>query len=43
MEQLADNLGATGWTLPAEHKACLDEVSAVEPPYPYDFIRGAQR
>jgi aryl-alcohol dehydrogenase-like predicted oxidoreductase len=43
MEQLADNLGAAGWTLPAEHRACLDEVSAVEEPYPYAFITGAQQ
>ncbi len=43
MEQLENNLGAAGWSLPAEHKACLDEVSAMEAPYPYDFIAGAQQ
>ncbi len=43
MEQLTDNLGATGWLLSAEQKACLDEVSAIEPPYPYDFIVRAQQ
>ncbi len=43
MEQLADNLGAAGWSLPAEQKDCLDSVSAVEPPYPYDFIGRAQQ
>jgi len=42
MEQLRDNMGAVGWSLSAEHIACLNEVSAVEPPYPYDVIARAQ-
>ncbi|MEB2230074.1 aldo/keto reductase [Xanthomonas campestris pv. campestris] len=33
--QLRQNLGAVGWTLTPEHRARLDAVSAVEPPYPY--------
>jgi aryl-alcohol dehydrogenase-like predicted oxidoreductase len=43
MEQLEDNLAASGWLLGAEHLARLDEASQVELPYPYDFIRDAQR
>jgi aryl-alcohol dehydrogenase-like predicted oxidoreductase len=43
MAQLTDNLGAAGWLLAAEHKNCLDSVSAVEPPYPYDAIAGGQQ
>jgi aryl-alcohol dehydrogenase-like predicted oxidoreductase len=43
MEQLEDNLGASGWLLNAEHMVQLDEASQVELPYPYDFIRDAQR
>jgi aryl-alcohol dehydrogenase-like predicted oxidoreductase len=34
-EQLRENLGATGWSLTAEHVARLDEVSRVTPIYPY--------
>ncbi|SEH69986.1 Predicted oxidoreductase [Mycolicibacterium rutilum] len=33
--QLAENLGAVGWRLDAEHLAALDAVSRVEAPYPY--------
>jgi hypothetical protein len=33
--QLADNLGAVGWTLDAAHMRRLDEASAVPAPYPY--------
>lgn len=33
--QLADNLGAVGWTLPAAALARLDAASAVTPPYPH--------
>ncbi|MBL8133230.1 MAG: aldo/keto reductase [Anaerolineae bacterium] len=43
MEQLQDNLGAVSWTIPAELRARLDEVAAVTPPYPYDFISRALR
>jgi aryl-alcohol dehydrogenase-like predicted oxidoreductase len=42
MEQLESNLGAGGWALSAEQMDRLDQVSAVEPPYPYDFINNAQ-
>jgi aryl-alcohol dehydrogenase-like predicted oxidoreductase len=38
MEQLENNLGATGWTLTPEQVAVLDAASYVPPPYPYDFI-----
>jgi aryl-alcohol dehydrogenase-like predicted oxidoreductase len=37
-DHLADNIGATGWTLSAEHMARLNDVSNMELPYPYDFI-----
>lgn len=40
-EQLADNLGAAGWSLSGEELARLDEASAIEPGYPYDFLAGA--
>lgn len=33
--QLRDNLGAFGWSLSADQRKRLDEVSAVMPPYPY--------
>jgi aryl-alcohol dehydrogenase-like predicted oxidoreductase len=38
LEQLEDNLGATGWSLDADQERVLDEVSAIERGYPYDFI-----
>ncbi|MCA9902465.1 MAG: aldo/keto reductase [Anaerolineae bacterium] len=38
MAQLTDNLGTVGWALSAEQRARLTEVSAVEMPYPHDFI-----
>jgi len=38
MEQLEDNLGATGWSLTPGQVAFLDAASHVPPPYPYDFI-----
>jgi aryl-alcohol dehydrogenase-like predicted oxidoreductase len=37
VEQLTDNLGATGWTLDGESRARLDAVSSPELPYPHDF------
>jgi aryl-alcohol dehydrogenase-like predicted oxidoreductase len=45
MEQLENNLGATGWDLTPEQVAILDAASYLPPPYPYDFIAklGAQR
>jgi aryl-alcohol dehydrogenase-like predicted oxidoreductase len=43
MEQLDNNLAATGWSLSSEHVARLDRVSTKPLPYPYDFIqRGAR-
>ncbi len=41
LQQLADNLGAVGWSLSAEQRAHLNEVSAQPGPYPYDFITRA--
>jgi aryl-alcohol dehydrogenase-like predicted oxidoreductase len=35
---LADNLGATGFTLSPAHRAALDRASHVPPPYPHDFM-----
>jgi aryl-alcohol dehydrogenase-like predicted oxidoreductase len=43
LEQLEDNLGATGWRLDDEQVNRLDEASALEPIYPYHFIARAQR
>jgi aryl-alcohol dehydrogenase-like predicted oxidoreductase len=43
LEQLEDNLGASGWRLDDEHVGRLDEASALEPIYPYHFIARAQR
>jgi aryl-alcohol dehydrogenase-like predicted oxidoreductase len=37
LEQLEDNLGAADLTLPAEAQKRLDDVSALELVYPYDF------
>ena len=39
MSQLESNLGAAGWELTPEQMDRLNQVSALEPPYPYDFIR----
>ena len=36
--QIEDNLGAVGWTLPDDARTRLDDASAVERGYPYDFI-----
>ncbi len=43
MEQLEDNLGASGWALSEEHMERLNEVSAVEVPYPYDVLERVRR
>ncbi len=43
MEQLEDNLGATGWALDDEQVLRLSEASAPEDTYPHRFIRNAQR
>jgi aryl-alcohol dehydrogenase-like predicted oxidoreductase len=37
-QQLRDNLGSVDWQLSAEQRATLTDVSAMEGPYPYDFI-----
>lgn len=36
VEQLEENLGATGWSLPPEQRLALDEASELEVTYPYD-------
>ena len=38
MDQLEDNLGATGWRLSDDQAARLDEVSRPPDIYPYGFI-----
>jgi aryl-alcohol dehydrogenase-like predicted oxidoreductase len=43
VEQLEDNLGASGWELDNEQVDELSEASALEDVYPYRFIRNAQR
>jgi aryl-alcohol dehydrogenase-like predicted oxidoreductase len=39
-EQLADNLAAIEFTIPAELRRRLDEASALEPVHPYVFFEG---
>ena len=43
IDQLEDNLEATGWELDDEQVARLDGASAIEDVYPYRFIREMQR
>ena len=43
LEQLEDNVGASGWTLDEEQVEELSDASALEDVYPYRFIRNAQR
>jgi aryl-alcohol dehydrogenase-like predicted oxidoreductase len=43
LDQLEDNLQATGWELSAEQVRCLSEASAIEDVYPYRMIREMQR
>jgi aryl-alcohol dehydrogenase-like predicted oxidoreductase len=43
LEQLEDNLGASGWTLDEQQVEELSDASALEDVYPYRFIRNAQR
>ncbi|HET7478044.1 MAG TPA: aldo/keto reductase [Rubrobacteraceae bacterium] len=43
IEQLEDNLGATGWELTGEQVRKLSEAGALEDTYPYRFIKNAQR
>ena len=38
IEQLRDNLGAAGWRLADDDRRRLDDVSAVELGYPYDWL-----
>lgn len=42
MQQLQDNLDASGWNLDAEQVARLNAASEIAPPYPYDFIANGQ-
>ena len=43
VEQLEDNLGASGWELDDDQMNRLSEAGAPEDTYPYRFIRNAQR
>jgi aryl-alcohol dehydrogenase-like predicted oxidoreductase len=43
IEQLEDNLGASGWELDEQQVDELSEAGAPEDVYPYRFIRNAQR
>ncbi|HIC89161.1 MAG TPA: aldo/keto reductase [Anaerolineae bacterium] len=43
LEQLEDNLSASGWSLSEEQMNRLNQVSEPSLPYPYDFISGAQQ
>ena len=43
LDQLVDNLQATGWELSAEQIGRLSEASAIEDVYPYRMIREMQR
>ncbi|MBI3961909.1 MAG: aldo/keto reductase [Deinococcus sp.] len=42
VEQLVDNLGASGWALSTEELQRLDQVSALEEEYPYRFLKLAR-
>jgi aryl-alcohol dehydrogenase-like predicted oxidoreductase len=43
LDQLEDNLGASGWELDEAQVSNLSEAGALEDVYPYRFIRNAQR
>ena len=43
MQQLEDNLGASGWALSSEQMERLNTASANPAPYPHDFIEDARR
>jgi aryl-alcohol dehydrogenase-like predicted oxidoreductase len=43
LDQLEDNLGASGWELDEAQVSDLSEAGALEDVYPYRFIRNAQR
>lgn len=42
MDQLEDNIGASGWALSDETLDMLDQASEAALPYPYDFISRGQ-
>lgn len=42
IHHLESNLGATGWFLSPDQMARLNQVSAVRPPYPWDFLGDLQ-
>ena len=42
LDQLESNLGASGWSMSEDQMTRLNQVSAMELPYPYDFINDAQ-
>jgi aryl-alcohol dehydrogenase-like predicted oxidoreductase len=43
IDHLADNLGASGWSLAEAHMDRLTQASAKPPSYPYDFILRVER
>lgn len=43
LDQLEDNLGATGWKLSEDQVSHLSRASAPPDLYPYKVIRDAQR
>jgi aryl-alcohol dehydrogenase-like predicted oxidoreductase len=43
LEQLEDNIGASGWKLTGEQVEELSKASSLDDVYPYRFIRNAQR
>ena len=42
LEQLESNLGASGWALNDDQMARLNQAGAIEAPYPYSHISGAE-
>ncbi|HLA42265.1 MAG TPA: aldo/keto reductase, partial [Aggregatilineales bacterium] len=38
MQHLESNLGAVGWTMDAELRQQLDDITAINAPYPHDFV-----
>jgi len=43
LDQLDDNLGSLGWELDDDHRRVLDDASAIELGYPYEFIQWIDR
>lgn len=43
LENLNENLGASGWTLTSEEMAQLDSVSTITPPYPFNLKSMGER